>query len=155
MKAGHYDYARSLFREAALLYEKEADPEHYSICFYGSHTAEAKKSWAIFIQRGEEEKLVQEARWKDRWAALVRFVLNLFGRFTWGYGERPLRTLEPCTRNYFGKRLSLPSLRTNCLLRSNPAGGFLGSALSKRHHLHHRGFWRLSSPRMGPLDCSP
>lgn len=92
MKAKHYDYARSLFREAALLYEKEGDSEHYSVCFYESQIADAKKSWAIFTQKSEEARSTQEALWKDRLVAFARFALNIFGRVTWGYGERPFQT---------------------------------------------------------------
>lgn len=95
LRARHYDYARSLFREAALLYEKEGDFENYSHCFWWSQTADAKQSWAIFVRSEMEGGLDasrRDLRWQDRMAAFFRLLFNLFGRFTWGYGERPFRT---------------------------------------------------------------
>ncbi len=95
MNAKHYDYARSLFREAALLYEKEADSEHYSMCFYRSQIADAKLSWEIFVHSRKEwglADLSRNIRLKDRFTAFLRWALNTFGRITWGYGERPFRT---------------------------------------------------------------
>jgi tetratricopeptide (TPR) repeat protein len=96
LKAKHYDYARSLFREAALLYEKEGDHEGYSECFWQSQIADAKRSWEIFFHKKNERGLAdlsENVKWHDRAAAFLRWALNIFGRFTWGYGERPFRTL--------------------------------------------------------------
>jgi len=97
LKARHYDYACSLFREAALLYEKEGDFENYSHCFWWSQTADAKRSWGIFVHSKMEGGLGAspgDIRWRDRVAAFFRWLLNLFGRLTWGYGERPFRTFS-------------------------------------------------------------
>lgn len=46
---------RSLFREAAILYEKEGDSENYSACFWGSQIADAKRSLATFMNRSERK----------------------------------------------------------------------------------------------------
>ena len=96
MKAEHYDYALSHFREAALLYEKEGDFENYSICFWRSRIADAKRSWMLFAhskKQGGVMDLSENVGWKDRLGGLSSWLLNIFGRLSWGYGERPFRTL--------------------------------------------------------------
>lgn len=93
MKAGHYDYARTLYREAALLYEKEGDVENYSVCFVASQMADLKRSWATVAGPTIQEGIHGRIRWKDRLSALIRCALNLNSRLLWGYGEYPLRTL--------------------------------------------------------------
>lgn len=96
LKAGHYGYARSLFREAALLYEKEGDFDNYSKCFWGSQVTEGKRAWALFAHSKKEEAPGQPSskiRRDERVRAFFYWFLNTFGRITWGYGERPFRTL--------------------------------------------------------------
>ena len=51
MKAKNFDYARSPFREAALLYEKEGDYKNYSICYSDSQRAGRKRSWGMCFGR--------------------------------------------------------------------------------------------------------
>ena len=95
LKAGHYDYARSLFREAALLYEKEGDSAGYSECFWWAQIADAKLSREIFFHRKKQTgsaASTDDISWKDRLAAFFRWLLNSFSHLTWGYGERPFRT---------------------------------------------------------------
>ena len=93
LKAGHYDYARSLFGEAAILYEKEGDFGKFSDCFYRSKHAEAKFSWAIFA-RGRKDQLEETGTFSgtERVAAFARWVMSTANRLIWGYGERPFRT---------------------------------------------------------------
>lgn len=96
LKAKHYDYALSHFREAALLYEREGDFENYSHCFWWARTTSGRHAWAIFKASKNPDALsapTESLGWKDRANALLRWMLNLFGRVTWGYGERPFRTL--------------------------------------------------------------
>ena len=95
LKAGHFDYACSLFGEAALLYEKEGDFNNYSNCFWWSQIADARRSWSVFVHRKKDVGLSfsNDAGWRERLTAFFRWFLNIFGRISWGYGERPLRTL--------------------------------------------------------------
>lgn len=96
LEAGHYDYARGLFREAALLYEKEGDTENYSACFWDSQAAEGKQMWALFFhgrEAGGSEPASVSVSGPIRVRALFRWAANVTSRFVWGYGERPFRTL--------------------------------------------------------------
>lgn len=94
MKAEAYHYARSLFSEAALLFEKEGDFANYSVCFYDSKQAEAKYSWGLFVH-GKTQTLDFSGilNWKARFSALGRLIVNRLNFIVWGYGERPFRTL--------------------------------------------------------------
>lgn len=93
MKAHSFHYARSLFLDAALLYEKEGDFGNYSICFYGSKQAERKLGWTLFIQgRKGDNDFSGDANWKERFSGLGRWGVNWIGCMIWGYGERPFRT---------------------------------------------------------------
>lgn len=105
MKAGHFDYARSLYRDAALLYEKEGDSENVSQCFWGSQTAEAKHCWAVVTHRKDQglvEGFYAEVKVKDRAGAFIRFLLNSLNRIAWGYGEKPFRTFGVALCVIFG-----------------------------------------------------
>ena len=96
MQGKHHDYARSLFREAAVLFETEGDFENYSACFWGSQLADAKRSWAIVTHRrsaGPLDGFPSEVKLKDRSAAFFRWTANVLSRLIWGYGERPFRTI--------------------------------------------------------------
>lgn len=91
MLAKNYDYARSLYREAALQYEKEGDYEDYSECFLESQHADAMRSWEMaFSKYGVGEiKLT----WQKRTKAFFRWVFNRLSALVWGYGEKPFRTI--------------------------------------------------------------
>lgn len=95
MAAGHYNYARSLFVEAAHLYEKDGDSAKYSSCFYKSKLADGKFCWQIFVSGRKVEDLLEsfdDAGWRERFLSLGRWVANVLSRLLWGYGERPFRT---------------------------------------------------------------
>ena len=95
MRASHYEYARSHFLEAALLYEKEGDSGKYSACFYNSKIADRMLSWHLFAHGEKDEGaglLAGQTRWKERLLAFFRWFVNALNYVTWGYGERPLRT---------------------------------------------------------------
>jgi hypothetical protein len=92
MKARNYDYARMLFHEAAMLYEKEGDGENYSVCFMQAQVADAKHCRELWMYGKKDEKNIFEVKWKDRFTALIRWSINTMSRWVWGYGERPLRT---------------------------------------------------------------
>lgn len=95
LKARHYDYARSLFRDAALLYEKEGDAENYSLCFLESQRANRKRAWELFLS-ARDEKLLKDSPgkvgWNDRFFAFFKWLLSAGSSLIWGYGERPFRT---------------------------------------------------------------
>lgn len=95
MKAGNYDYARSLFRDAAHLYEKEGDAENYSLCFVESQHANRKRAWELFLN-AKDEKLFEvtpdRVSWKDRFFAFFNWFFSVASSLIWGYGERPFRT---------------------------------------------------------------
>lgn len=95
MKVKHYAYARWLFREAALLYEKEGDFEKYSECFVAAQNTHLHYVWEIFF-RGRQKigiaELDEKVSWNIRLTALLKWVLISLNRWVWGYGEKPLRT---------------------------------------------------------------
>ncbi len=94
MLAKNYDYARSLFREAALLYEKEGDIENYSSCYYESQRADAKRAWALFASGNTSPQALEiEIKGTQRLRALFTWLANTMNSFVWGYGEKPSRTL--------------------------------------------------------------
>lgn len=94
MKAGNYDYARSLFRDAAHLYEKEGDAENYSLCFVESQHANRKRAWELFLN-ARDERLFEASSWhvgwKDRFLAFFNWLFSVASSLIWGYGERPFR----------------------------------------------------------------
>lgn len=94
LQAKDYDYARTLFRDAALLFEKEGDAENYSTCFLESQHADRKRAWAIFANARHEPTMDPPlpASLRERGMALYRWFLNCLGDFLWGYGERPSRS---------------------------------------------------------------
>jgi tetratricopeptide (TPR) repeat protein len=99
MKVGQYDYARSLFREAALLYEKEGDSENYSICFISSQHAGRKRAWELWTAGRESNGSINDAgkgvtfNIKTRVKNFIRWFFNILNEAIWGYGEKPFRTL--------------------------------------------------------------
>ena len=96
MNGRHYDYARTLFRDAALLYEREGDFESYSECFLESQKADRKRSFELWWQRKftddmsyseESVGVLVRLKWFFRW------ILNHASNLIWGFGERPGNTL--------------------------------------------------------------
>lgn len=93
MKAGHYEYAKARFLDAALLYEKEGDFRRYSICFYDSYQANAKIEWELFTRgRKDAQDFLTKAGLAERLLSLGRWTVNRLNHAVWGYGERPFRT---------------------------------------------------------------
>lgn len=95
LKAAHFDYARQLFGDAALLYEKEGDFAKYSECFYSAKRSDGSSAWHLFVSGHKDEgeaAALSEAGWRDRGAAIARWALNTLHCLVWGYGERPART---------------------------------------------------------------
>jgi len=96
MKAKHYDYARTLFREAAMLYEEEGDFENYSECFLASQRAGGKRSWAIAMGHGDTLSLNPvhgSAQFLRRIGHFLHAISNVLVDLVWGFGERPFRAL--------------------------------------------------------------
>jgi len=96
MKAKNYEYARSLYRDAAILFEKEGDAEYYSICYMESQHADRRRWLEIFLHPKKTTSLNLsglEIRWWSRLAALYRWFVNVLGDLLWGHGELPFRTL--------------------------------------------------------------
>ena len=96
MKAKAYDYARWLYREAAMFYEQEGDDERYSACFFNAQEALQKSLWATFLSGKKKEESTEGSipvLWNQRVLAFFKGLMGLTSRFLWGYGERPMRTL--------------------------------------------------------------
>ncbi|MCB9800405.1 MAG: hypothetical protein H6757_06570 [Candidatus Omnitrophica bacterium] len=95
MKAQHFEYAQSLYQEAAHLYEKEGDAENYSVCFVSSQRAYAKRQMLTALNKkaGNQGLLCANAGLGERVYAFKDWLLNTFGWLLWGYGERPFRTV--------------------------------------------------------------
>ena len=95
LKAKNYDYARSHFRDAAHLYEKEGDAENYSLCFIESQRANRRRNWELFLN-ARDEKLFEVSTgyvgWRDRFFAFFKWLFSVASSLIWGYGERPFRT---------------------------------------------------------------
>ncbi len=92
MRAEHYEYARSLFLDAALLYEKEGDFAHYSDCYYNSKRADARHTWKLLVHGNRsDDRLYGPVGPKERVFAFFRWLLNSINRVIWGYGEKPFR----------------------------------------------------------------
>ena len=96
MRAGHYDYARALFHEAAMLYEKEGDAEHYSECFMSTHGARQKAALENFWKGKctDIAGLEHKACVRERAKAFCIYAVSLLNGMIWGYGERPFRTFR-------------------------------------------------------------
>ncbi|MBN1688263.1 MAG: hypothetical protein JW893_04110 [Candidatus Omnitrophica bacterium] len=94
--AGHFSYARSLFREAALLYELEGNYHSQSLCFYAAQNSHVRHLWSIFWKGRESEGFGQievKVSWVRRLYVLLRSFLGLMSLLIWGHGEKPFRTI--------------------------------------------------------------
>ena len=98
LKLKDYAYADSLFRQAALLYEKEADYFHYSRCYLHAEDAHLARLWQI-VSTGHAVHLFGDFEadsnigLSQRVKALFYFIPGLLSKLMWGYGEKPGRTL--------------------------------------------------------------
>ena len=102
VKGGNYEYAHTLFQEAALLFEKEGDFSRYSTCFYEMSQVNAKIQWEIFMRgRIDKQDVTGKMNLKERFSALGRWVINRLNFLLWGYGERPFRTFWLATAVIF------------------------------------------------------
>lgn len=93
LKAKNYDYARSLFYEAAVLYEKEGDLENYSTCFLDSKKAARWYYWTLAFCPHKAGFFVDPSKATafHRLANFGRGLLSLAGDLIWGFGEKPFR----------------------------------------------------------------
>ncbi len=98
LKLKDYAYADSLFRQAALLYEKEGDYHHYSRCYIHAEDAHLSRLWQVSMT-GHATHLFGDLQidsnigFIERVKALLSFIPGLLSKIVWGYGEKPVRTL--------------------------------------------------------------
>ena len=83
-KAKHYEYARSLYRDAAIFYEDEGDYDKYTECYLNNKLADRYHYWFIVAH--------PDHSFREKVESLYRLLLNIAGDMIWGYGEKPLRT---------------------------------------------------------------
>ncbi len=89
-------YAESLFREAALLYEKEGDFPKFSYCYCRAQDARLARLWKTFTRKREPAKHavgLEPVSWRERMAAFIHWFFGSMDRAVWGYGEMPFRVL--------------------------------------------------------------
>jgi tetratricopeptide (TPR) repeat protein len=109
LKGGNYEYARSLFRDAALAFEREGDFESYLACFMASQHADARRSWEIVAKKERVHDLFdagEEITWQARVLAFLRWTANAASSLLWGYGEYPFRALIVAVAVILGCALS-------------------------------------------------
>ncbi|MFZ5802708.1 MAG: ion channel [Candidatus Omnitrophota bacterium] len=94
MKASSYDYANSLFQDAALLFEKEGDFSAYSNCYIKSKVAWRKHLWAIVFgsRAGDVCSDPRHRSFGERVTAFLKCIFSLASYLLWGHGEKPFRT---------------------------------------------------------------
>lgn len=96
LKAKYFSYARELFREATLLYEREGDYDNYSECFMAGQDTHVRHLFAIFLSGKTKEGLDPIGHPVSIWErirAAGHGFMGVLGWALWGYGERPLRTV--------------------------------------------------------------
>lgn len=97
VKVGKFEYARWLFREAGMLYEREGDFEKYSFCFCSSQDVYLKYLLNIFLSGKKQSRgykaETEPVSLKNRLGALCHFCFGTMSRLLWGYGERPSRAI--------------------------------------------------------------
>jgi tetratricopeptide (TPR) repeat protein len=95
LKAGHYQYASSLFREAALLYAKEGDDEHHTACYLLTKRSLRQVYLESVLRRQAAGEMLLDTPETigERARNLVRYGLSLFYDLLWGYGMLPFRML--------------------------------------------------------------
>lgn len=132
MKAKNYEYARSLYQEAAHLFEKEGDSENYSICYIESQHADRRRSWEIFLHPSRVASTGAysglEIRWQDRIVTFFRWFMNVLGDGLWGHGECPFRTLAWIGLILFGCA-GIYSISSSILVNGVPRTIDFGEAL--------------------------
>ncbi len=98
LKLKDYAYADSLFRQAALLYEKEGDYHRYSRCYLHAEDAHLARLWQI-VSTGHVIHLFgdfdaeTDVGINSRIKAFLYFAPGVLSKILWGYGEKPSRTL--------------------------------------------------------------
>lgn len=97
VKDQKYEYARWLYREAGMLYEREGDFEKYSYCFCASQDVYLKYLLHIFMT-GQRQSRRYGASGSavsafGRLSALSHFMFGTLSRIVWGYGEKPSRAI--------------------------------------------------------------
>ncbi len=96
IKAGDYEYAGLLYRQAAINYERDGEFLHFSKSFY--HSKECTRIFLtcrIFCP--QKINAIVGSRLEEGWLNLVKafgaWILLSLSSMIWGYGERPERTI--------------------------------------------------------------
>ncbi len=82
-KAKNFEYARSLYYDAAIFYEEEGDFDKYSECYFKNKCADRRHLWHALTH--------EESSFKERVESFWKWLLNVVGDLIWGYGEKPIR----------------------------------------------------------------
>ncbi len=94
--AGDEEYARQLYTEAAVLYEKEGDGEAYSQCFFLAQVNARKCYWNdIFypLEKNAMPFVRKSSTIFKQFKALKHWLFSHINNLVWGYGEKPIRAL--------------------------------------------------------------
>ncbi|MCA9396241.1 MAG: two pore domain potassium channel family protein [Candidatus Omnitrophica bacterium] len=104
VKAQQFDYAESLFRNAAILYDKEGDYDRFSDCIIQAHTARRKKDWVIAFGKHHNNASFAELKFdiKTRIRCFFDAIASLVSEGFWGHGEKPFRTFALAILLIFG-----------------------------------------------------
>jgi tetratricopeptide (TPR) repeat protein len=96
LAAGHFDYACSLFRDAALLYEKEGDFENYAVCYISSKRADRRRNLELAFtpSQATEDAGPSSISLGKRFSLFRKAFLNFCSDAIWGYGEKPFRMMR-------------------------------------------------------------
>lgn len=91
--AQNYDYSLSLYKEAALLYDREGNSSAFSRCYEKAHEVRRQVNWQGFTHCRTPAGVRVPQLGLRRLAFFCRWFFGTLGKWVWGHGERPFRTL--------------------------------------------------------------
>ncbi|MBF0494851.1 MAG: two pore domain potassium channel family protein, partial [Candidatus Omnitrophica bacterium] len=92
----NYEYAATLYKQAAIYYERDGEFTHYAECFYEAKESNRKALGYLFL-KSRKHHVAQGSRDFNAFLATLKLVLKwcllTASYLIWGHGEKPTRTL--------------------------------------------------------------
>ncbi len=114
----NYDYAATLYKQAAMYYERDGEFTNFAECFYESKECSRKYLGYLFL-KSKKHRLSRDTgdlnSFISTFKLMLKWCLLTASYLLWGHGEKPLRTLLVSLSVIFGASVaySFCTLSTN------------------------------------------